>query len=55
MSRSIVDEIPEEPTPATTQAQEDVTLSKLADMIYLTFEAVKDLEAAFMAFKDSNE
>ncbi len=44
MGGSIIDD----PTPPASEVAEDaVTLEKLADMLYLVFEAVKDLEEAF--------
>lgn len=47
MSGSIVDD----PTPAPVEGAEPVTSQQLADMLFMVFEAVKDLEAQFQAFQ----
>ena len=46
MGGSIVDD----PTPAEP-AEEAVSLQQVADMLFLVFEAVKDLEAQFKSFQ----
>lgn len=46
MGGSIVDD----PTPAEP-AEEAVSLQQVADMLFLVFEAVKDLEASFIKFQ----
>lgn len=46
MGGSIVDD----PTPAVP-AEEAVSLQQVADMLFLVFEAVKDLEAQFKSFQ----
>lgn len=47
MSGSIVDD----PTPAQDSAEDAVSLQQVADMLFLVFEAVKDLEAQFKQFQ----
>ena len=47
MGGSIVDD----PTPQAEDAATPVNADQLADMLYMVFEAVKDLEAQFVKFQ----